>query len=196
MSYEQEIFNKAYNIYFECQNKLFTLYDTRNNKNIITKQELINEFDIMLHVIMLYVSCVDDNVSDIELSFIQKITVEEDILKIYNDKLNLNMRWDDLKNDAISDDKFQAFVDKTLEAFSSEINRLIMFISLNDALTKENYYEYFKQRILDILELFIKIDKDDDKVEYRFIPYIIEKVFLEKYRELKDMFEKINGLNI
>ena len=67
-----------------------------------------------------------------------------------------------------------------------------MFLASVDAFTDEYEINYFYDRIQEILLIFINFDGNVNHLEEKFVDYVLEKLMMEKYRELKSVFEIIS----
>ena len=188
----QEKFNKASYIYLECQNRINDMVKFKVGKNEVKKDELLKEFDYLLQIILFNVGIVDNNLTKKKLLFIDLLTTDGDILEEYNRKLSKEYTWEGLGNTNLEVDVLNNFINDATMLFIDKINNLIMFLATNDAFRGDNDYLFFKEKIEEILKIYTNFDSVETEKEKAFIKYIIDKMFLEKYLDLKEVFETIS----
>ena len=188
----QAEFTKASRLYLLCQNKISDLYKLQIGKKDLKKDELLKQFDYLLQVMLMYIALIDSHVSPIELNFIDLITVDGDCLKELNKQKGTSYTWDNLCDSFVDKDSFNKFVDETAYLFELKTNQLIMFLASVDAFTDEYEINYFYDKIKEILLIFINFDGNVNHLEEKFADYVLEKLMMEKYRELKSVFEIIS----
>ena len=79
----QENFTQASRIYLSFEEEIRQMYNIKPN-NIISLDNALKSFDIMVQMIYLYMAALNNDVSVLELKYIKKITIEEDILDYIN----------------------------------------------------------------------------------------------------------------
>lgn len=188
----QAEFTKASRLYLLCQNKISDLYKLQIGKKDLKKDELLKQFDYLLQIMLMYIALIDSHISPIELRFIDLITVDGDCLKELNKLKGTSYTWDNLSDSFVDKDSFNKFVDETAYLFDLKINQLIMFLASADAFTDEYEINYFYDKIKEILLIFINFDGNVNHIEEKFVDYVLEKLMMEKYRELKSVFEVIS----
>lgn len=183
---KQEIFTKTSRIYLDIENKIKEMYEF-SDKNDYKLTDLYKSFDILVQVLLLYISISNDNVSNDELEFIDKLTIEEDILDEYNYQFDKNLTWDNLNEIFMDSKSFEAFINDTYDLFYFKLSKLIMFLASVDSYTNKDYYSIIRAELKEMLELFILIDDNKDNN----IDLVLDKVILNKYLSLKNMFKLV-----
>ena len=79
----QEKFTEASRIYLALEDEIREMYRFDTNPRI-KLDDAIKSFDLLVQLIFLNLCALDNNVSEDELKFIKKLTVEEDILDFIN----------------------------------------------------------------------------------------------------------------
>lgn len=188
----QEEFTQASRIYLDCQAHISEMYLYRVGNKDMSKDELLKSFDYLLQIMLMYVAFIDSKISDVELQFIDLITANGDCLTDLNSRLGTSYTWESLSSSNIEKETLNKYIEETRCYFEVKVNRLIMFLAMQDAFTKEDEAMYFRKQILKILLIFINFDGNVNNLEPKFIEFIIERLFLEKYNSLKSVFSMIN----
>ncbi len=179
---KQKLFNEASYAYLECQRQIkeLNLYKPSKNYN---SDDLLKDFDILIQVLLLYAANLDHEIYDIELKFINLLTVEEDIL------LPFNKSWNEVSKIAEDSKLFMDFVDSIYKEYYARIQSFIMFLAANDAITEEDFSKCFIKELKTILESFTLIKDCNTNIDK-----IIENSFTKIYRELKSVYGLVNNL--
>ncbi len=188
MKDKQELFTKSSKLYLSLQNRILELA-TYKNESEENKKELLQSFDALLSIMMLYVAAFDLNVYDIELKFIDLITIEKDILKEYNLSHGTNYNWKNI-NKIFSISDFNKFVDELYDFSKENIQILILFLANVDSLTSKDEYKYIEEKLKELMYNFMLVDGQTSDDEKAFVNYIVQKLFLSKYDSIKQLFLK------
>lgn len=188
----QDLFNRASRLYLDCQFKIGEIYQYRVGKRQVNKDKLLKEFDLLLQIMLMYTSLIDMEISDIELRFIDLLTVDYDCLKEYNKHYGTSYTWNNITTIFPNDDKFNLFVDDVYHLVSLQISDLLMFLASNDAFSETNDILFFSEKIKEILLVFIGIDGNIMTKEEAFVGYIIKRILLDEYNGVKEAFMLVN----
>lgn len=183
----QELFNKAQMEYIDLGEYIKKLCNTTNNKE--KEKNVLSSLDIMLQLMLMYLAVSNLSVPDSELKFIKLLTVESDVVKMYNKAFDKNISWADLSEENMDPSVLKEFIDKTYLIYKKDLDLFISFLAASDSKTEENDLAYIEERIRNILVIFTSLNNETD---LRFIDFIMEEVFLKKYKSLKNIFKSID----
>ena len=183
----QEILNEASREYIDLEEYIKKLC-IENHKESKTK-EVLDSLDITLQVMLMYLSVSNLSVPDIELTFIRLLTTEKDIIDAYNLEKGTKYSWDNIREKYMEASELKKFINDSYAHFKADIDKLIGFLSGCDSLTKEDNLLYIENKLRIILTLFTQISNDTD---LSYIDLILNEVFVNKYKSLKDIFSHIN----
>lgn len=181
----QENFTQASRIYLSLEEEIRQMYNIKPNKNI-SLDEALKAFDIMVQMIYLYTAALDNDVSHLELKYIKKITIEEDILDYINSKSLKKYTWDMISSSNMTREEYNDFLHYTNNIVQSKISSFVMLVSSIDALTKKDYYKEFVDGFKQLFVLFCNVKTNNDFEKE--IDEILNTIFLAKYRSLKTIF--------
>lgn len=181
----QEKFTEASRIYLALEDEIREMYRFDTNPRI-KLDDAIKSFDLLVQLIFLNLCALDNNVSEDELKFIKKLTVEEDILDFINEKKSDKIEWSQISSANLNSDQYRDFLEYVSNAASLKINSFIMLLASIDALTKNDYLYRFKQGFKELTMFFVSANSDKD---YNYeVDQILNKTFIYKYRSLKTIF--------
>lgn len=181
----QEKFTEASRIYLALEDEIREMYRFDTNPRI-KLDDAIKSFDLLVQLIFLNLCALDNNVSEDELKFIKKLTVEEDILDFINEKKSDKIEWSQISSANLNSEQYRDFLEYVLNAASLKINSFIMLLASIDALTKKDYLYRFKQGFKELTMFFVSANSDKD---YNYeVDQILNKTFIYKYRSLKTIF--------
>lgn len=181
----QEKFTEASRIYLALEDEIREMYRFDTNPRI-KLDDAIKSFDLLVQLIFLNLCALDNNVSEDELKFIKKLTVEEDILDFINEKKSDKIEWLQISSANLNSEQYRDFLEYVSNAASLKINSFIMLLASIDALTKKDYLYRFKQGFKELTMFFVSANSDKD---YNYeVDQILNKTFIYKYRSLKTIF--------
>lgn len=181
----QEKFTEASRIYLALEDEIREMYRFDTNPRI-KLDDAIKSFDLLVQLIFLNLCSLDNNVSEDELKFIKKLTVEEDILDFINEKKSDKIEWSQISSANLNSEQYRDFLEYVSNAASLKINSFIMLLASIDALTKKDYLYRFKQGFKELTMFFVSANSDKD---YNYeVDQILNKTFIYKYRSLKTIF--------
>lgn len=181
----QEKFTEASRIYLALEDEIREMYRFDTNPRI-KLDDAIKSFDLLVQLIFLNLCALDNNVSEDELKFIKKLTVEEDILDFINEKKSDKIEWSQISSANLNSEQYRDFLEHVSNAASLKINSFIMLLASIDALTKKDYLYRFKQGFKELTMFFVSANSDKD---YNYeVDQILNKTFIYKYRSLKTIF--------
>lgn len=181
----QEKFTEASRIYLALEDEIREMYRFDTNPRI-KLDDAIKSFDLLVQLIFLNLCALDNNVSEDELKFIKKLTVEEDILDFINEKKSDKIEWSQISSANLNSEQYRDFLEYVSNATSLKINSFIMLLASIDALTKKDYLYRFKQGFKELTMFFVSANSDKD---YNYeVDQILNKTFIYKYRSLKTIF--------
>lgn len=181
----QEKFTEASRIYLALEDEIREMYRFDTNPRI-KLDDAIKSFDLLVQLIFLNLCALDNNVSEDELKFIKKLTVEEDILDFINEKKSDKIEWSQISSANLNSEQYRDFLEYVSNAASLKINSFIMLLGSIDALTKKDYLYRFKQGFKELTMFFVSANSDKD---YNYeVDQILNKTFIYKYRSLKTIF--------
>lgn len=181
----QEKFTEASRIYLALEDEIREMYRFDTNPRI-KLDDAIKSFDLLVQLIFLNLCALDNNVSEDELKFIKKLTVEEDILDFINEKKSDKIEWSQISSANLNFEQYRDFLEYVSNAASLKINSFIMLLASIDALTKKDYLYRFKQGFKELTMFFVSANSDKD---YNYeVDQILNKTFIYKYRSLKTIF--------
>lgn len=181
----QEKFTEASRIYLALEDEIREMYRFDTNPRI-KLDDAIKSFDLLVQLIFLNLCALDNNVSEDELKFIKKLTVEEDILDFINEKKSDKIEWSQISSANLNSEQYRDFLEYVSNAASLKINSFIMLLASIDALTKKDYLYRFKQGFKELTMFFVCANSDKD---YNYeVDQILNKTFIYKYRSLKTIF--------
>ena len=181
----QEKFTEASRIYLALEDEIREMYRFDTNPRI-KLDDAIKSFDLLVQLIFLNLCALDNNVSEDELKFIKKLTVEEDILDFINEKKSDKIEWSQISSANLNSEQYRDFLEDVSNAASLKINSFIMLLASIDALTKKDYLYRFKQGFKELTMFFVSANSDKD---YNYeVDQILNKTFIYKYRSLKTIF--------
>lgn len=181
----QEKFTEASRIYLALEDEIREMY--RYDKNLNVKQEdAIKSYDLLVQLIFLNLCALDNNVSDDELKFIKKLTVEEDIIDFINANKANKISWNQISSANLNNEQYHDFLDYVSNVASVKINSFIMLLASIDSLTEKNYLYQFKQGFKQLAMCFVSANNDKD---YNYeVDIILNRTFIYKYKSLKTIF--------
>ena len=181
----QEKFTEASRIYLALEDEIKEMYRFDTNPRI-KLDDAIKSFDLLVQLIFLNLCALDNNVSEDELKFIKKLTVEEDILDFINEKKSDKIEWSQISSANLNSEQYRDFLEYVSNAASLKINSFIMLLASIDVLTKKDYLYRFKQGFKELTMFFVSANSDKD---YNYeVDQILNKTFIYKYRSLKTIF--------
>lgn len=181
----QEKFTEASRIYLALEDEIREMYRFDTNHRI-KLDDAIKSFDLLVQLIFLNLCALDNNVSEDELKFIKKLTVEEDILDFINEKKSDKIEWSQISSANLNSEQYRDFLEYVSNAASLKINSFIMLLASIDTLTKKDYLYRFKQGFKELTMFFVSANSDKD---YNYeVDQILNKTFIYKYRSLKTIF--------
>lgn len=181
----QEKFTEASRIYLALEGEIREMYRFDTNPRI-KLDDAIKSFDLLVQLIFLNLCALDNNVSEDELKFIKKLTVEEDILDFINEKKSDKIEWSQISSANLNSEQYRDFLEYVSNAASLKINSFIMLLASIDTLTKKDYLYRFKQGFKELTMFFVSANSDKD---YNYeVDQILNKTFIYKYRSLKTIF--------
>lgn len=181
----QEKFTEASRIYLALEDEIREMYRFDTNPRI-KLDDAIKSFDLLVQLIFLNLCALDNNVSEDELKFIKKLTVEEDILDFINEKKSDKIEWSQISSANLNSEQYRDFLEYVSNAASLKNNSFIMLLASIDALTKKDYLYRFKQGFKELTMFFVSANSDKD---YNYeVDQILNKTFIYKYRSLKTIF--------
>lgn len=181
----QEKFTEASRIYLALEDEIREMYRFDTNPRI-KLDDAIKSFDLLVQLIFLNLCALDNNVSEDELKFIKKLTVEEDILDFINEKKSDKIEWSQVSSANLNSEQYRDFLEYVSNAASLKINSFIMLLASIDGLTKKDYLYRFKQGFKELTMFFVSANSDKD---YNYeVDQILNKTFIYKYRSLKTIF--------
>lgn len=181
----QEEFTEASRIYLALEDEIREMYRF-DTKPRVKLDDAIKSFDLLVQLIFLNLCALDNNVSEDELKFIKKLTVEEDILDFINEKKPNKIEWTQISSAHLNPEQYRDFLEYVSNASSLKINSFIMLLASIDALTKKDYLYRFKQGFKELAMCFVSANNDKD---YNYeVDQILNKTFIYKYRSLKTIF--------
>ena len=157
----QEKFTEASRIYLALEDEIREMYRFDTNPRI-KLDDAIKSFDLLVQLIFLYLCALDNNVSEDELKFIKKLTVEEDILDFINEKKSDKIEWSQISSANLNSEQYRDFIEYVSNAASLKINSFIMLLASIDALTKKDYLYRFKQGFKELTMFFVSANSDKD----------------------------------
>lgn len=181
----QEEFTEASRIYLALEDEIREMYRF-DTKPRVKLDDAIKSFDLLVQLIFLNLCALDNNVSEDELKFIKKLTVEEDILDFINEQKPNKIEWTQISSAHLNSEQYRDFLEYVSNASSLKINSFIMLLASIDALTKKDYLYRFKQGFKELAMCFVSANNDKD---YNYeVDQILNKTFIYKYRSLKTIF--------
>ena len=161
-----------------------------NDKIKFSTNKALMEIDYILQYILLKQAMIDGDIDSNEIQFIQKISEHGDLMNLIYDKLNLKLKWSDLK---IYKTKVLESVLKVI--FSNIIDMVIDFIfniaAFDAVYKKENFYVIFRKDFLNIAECLSYVDSDmSDNEGHKLFDYIFGDLYLKRKKEIET---KIGG---
>lgn len=183
----QELLNKAQREYIDLGEYVKKI--CKETKNEEKTHEVLVSLDIMLQLMLMYLSVSNLNTPDSEINFIKLLTVEKDVVDIYNEYNHTNLTWEDLKEENMDSQLLKEFIDRTYLLYKKDLDLFISFLASADSKTEEDYLTYITKKLRNILIIFTNINNETDE---RFIDFIINEVFAKKYRSIKEVFNAIN----
>lgn len=181
----QEEFTEASRIYLALEDEIREMYRF-DTKPRVKLDDAIKSFDLLVQLIFLNLCALDNNVSEDELKFIKKLTVEEDILDFINEQKPNKIEWTQISSAHLNSEQYRDFLEYVSNASSLKINSFIMLLASIDALTQKDYLYRFKQGFKELAMCFVSANNDKD---YNYeVDQILNKTFIYKYRSLKTIF--------
>ena len=169
----QENFTQASRIYLSLEEEIRQMYNSKPN-NIISLDNALKS---------LYMAALNNDVSVLELKYIKKITIEEDILDYINCVSGKKFTWSSISSAHMTNEEYEDFLHYTNNIVEPKISSFIMLVSSIDALTKKDYYKEFVAGFKQLFKLFCGVSSNSDYDNE--IDEILNTIFLAKYRSLK-----------
>jgi len=183
----QELLNKAQREYIDLGEYVKALCKTTNNE--AKTHDVLVSLDITLQLMLMYLAVSNLNTPDSEINFIKLLTVEKNIIDIYNEYNKTNITWEDLKEENMDSALLKEFIDRTYLLYKHDLDLFSSFLASLDSKTEEDNLSFITKKMRNILVIFTNINNETDE---RFIDFIINEVFAKKYRSLKEIFKSIN----
>ncbi len=183
----QELLNKAQREYIDLGEYVKTLCKKTNNDN--KTHDVLCSLDITLQLMLMYLAVSNLNTPDSEINFIKLLTVEKDVIDVYNKYNKTSLTWEDLKEENMDSNLLKEFIDRTYLLYKYDLDLLASFLASLDSKTEEDNLAFIIKKMRNILVIFTNINNETDE---RFIDFIIEEVFAKKYRSLKEIFKSVN----
>ncbi len=180
----QRDFTQASRIYLALEEEIRELFKFGSSN--VSLDETLKSFDLLVQILLLNLSVLDDKITKEELKFVHKISIEEDIIDYINLQTKKNITWEDLSLSTWSYESFSDFLDYISNIVSIKINSFILVVASKDAITKKNYAYKFYQGLKELACIFV--DANNDRNHEREIDQILQKNFIVKYKALKSIF--------
>lgn len=193
---KQKLFNEAYRNYFDCQAVISEIYKRQGEKISKKNREYYLEiFDLILQSALLFVSIRNGRISELEMSFLDKLTTEEDLicyLNRYLEKSGKNkLTWDAVCEYLNKlEDPLEIFTE-TFQIIKPRVDDFNLFVGAVDSYTTTNYLEFFKEKITTICSLLAQLDAQLDNLTKEKIKLMLDRIVFNTQSDLKKMFENI-----
>ncbi|MGL4949471.1 MAG: hypothetical protein ACRC5M_03730 [Anaeroplasmataceae bacterium] len=193
MKKTQENLTKSSMIYFDCQKLIKEMFlEKGSRKDYESSEDTLECFDILLQIILLKLASNNNILTKFELSFIDLLIVEKDILEDFSKKTSQHYTWDQLLVDDECGLDEHKFISNLCDFYKKDLDVFILFLASIDSYTDENYFELLFNNILKIMLLFSEVDITEAKTDFE---QILAPIFTNKYNKFKNLFNSFINKN-
>ncbi|MGM9971018.1 MAG: hypothetical protein ACI35W_01240 [Anaeroplasmataceae bacterium] len=172
---KQQLFNDAYYEYINAVNDIKQMCEELNKK----PEKLIYGFDILIQISLMKLLEIDKCITNLEIEFLSKMMLENDLMKLANEKGGFEISWEKLL-ELRNDKSYKMLVEHIYKLFEMEISSFILsFLSL-DLNILEDHLNRLKGYVYNISMKFLSVDgltKEEEELCYRILnDFIFEKM--------------------
>lgn len=185
---QQNYFSQASRAYLDVQ-RLLVQSSREMNMDYSDRKEILKEFDLLMQLVLLYVIKADGQVTNIEVSFIKKLFIEQDLVEVLNQYYNTEkLSWSKIVH-ILESHQDRSFLLSVHRILRPKINHFFLRISSIDANTKKDYFEELKNYIEIIVLCFAKVNSIYTEDEEKLVHYLLEEKLFKKYQDVKEVFK-------
>ena len=184
---ESNILTNAQKTYIKCQQTIKNMARTNKKES---EKKLLRGLDLLIQVCLLYTSISDNKITYLETSFIDKLSIECDLLDVYNTSSNKKIVWSDFLDSEISKEDKVALINLMYEKTYFEIQNFIMYIAMLDSMTKKDYKSIIVDQLKQIVLYLIQIDGSVRETEQVVSQQILDKLFFSRYDSFYEAFSR------
>lgn len=184
---ESNILTNAQKTYIKCQQTIKNMARTDKKES---EKKLLRGLDLLIQVCLLYTSISDNKITYLETSFIDKLSIECDLLDVYNTSSDKKIVWSDFLDSEISKEDKVALINLMYEKTYFEIQNFIMYIAMLDSMTKKDYKSIIVDQLKQIVLYLIQIDGSVRETEQVVSQQILDKLFFSRYDSFYEAFSR------
>lgn len=190
MGYAQNRFDRALAEYQEALDCLDELIEVGEKYDMYQPEETIKaQFDVILQLSLLNVAISDDDFSDIERQFIEKITQYGDLVDWINQNFDkFEVSWDHIYS--MSESVLGELIEAIHEGAHDVFVQFFSMVVLLDELSDNNYLNEITHKVAKICGALVVIDGDIDENEKPAIIESIDSFFLEPIQTAKSSLKE------
>lgn len=179
---KQKLFTNAW---YEYMNELKDLEEMAGQDKE-KKKMLYYGYDITLQLALIQMITLDDNISSVEIEFVEHIIDDNDLFKIYRKKTGKVLGW----NNLVNVDDIKRILHSVMATFTIDlVNFIKEFISI-DFNTREDYLNRLKGNIYYISQAILEVDGFDPKEKKAY--EVLDNTLFKKMDDLKNIALKSN----
>ncbi len=183
---KQKLFNNAW---YEYMNELKDLEEMAVDDKE-KKKRLYYGYDITLQLALIQMITLDNNISPLEVEFVERIIDDNDLFKIYRKKTGKVLGWNNLTNI----DNIKKILHSVMATFTIDlVNFINEFVSI-DFNTREDYLNRLKGNIYYISQAILEVDGFDPKEKRAY--EVLDNTLFKKMDDLKDIALRSNSIKV
>lgn len=190
---ESNILTNAQRTYIKCQQTIKNMARADKKES---EKKILRELDLLIQVCLLYTSISDNKITYLETSFIDKLSIECDLLDVYNTSSDKKIVWSDFLDSEISKEDKVALINLMYEKTYFEIQNFIMYIAMLDSMTKKDYKSIIVDQLKQIVLYLIQIDGSVRETEQVVSQQILDKLFFSRYDSFYEAFSRAAEIKI
>ena len=179
---KQKLFTNAW---YEYMNELKDLEEMAGQDKE-KKKMLYYGYDIILQLALIQMITLDNNISSVEIEFVEHIIDDNDLFKIYRKKTGKVLGW----NNLVNVDDIKRILHLVMATFTIDlVNFIKEFVSI-DFNTREDYLNRLKGNIYYISQAILEVDGFDPKEKKAY--EVLDNTLFKKMDDLKNIALKSN----
>lgn len=190
---ESNILTNAQKTYIKCQQTIKNMARADKKES---EKKILRGLDLLIQVCLLYTSISDNKITYLETSFIDKLSIECDLLDVYNTSSDKKIVWSDFLDSEISKEDKVALINLMYEKTYFEIQNFIMYIAMLDSMTKKDYKSIIVDQLKQIVLYLIQIDGSVRETEQVVSQQILDKLFFSRYDSFYEAFSRAAEIKI
>lgn len=184
---ESNILTNAQKTYIKCQQTIKNMARADKKES---EKKILRGLDLLIQVCLLYTSISDNKITYLETSFIDKLSIECDLLDVYNTSSDKKIVWSDFLDSEISKEDKVGLINLMYEKTYIEIQNFIMYIAMLDSMTKKDYKSIIVDQLKQIVLYLIQIDGSVRETEQVVSQQILDKLFFSRYDSFYEAFSR------